>query len=69
MVGRRNGCTGNWNEFAQSYCPNFRAFGAQYHWSVDQCEYATDIVFRQQADLAAIYENQARTAIHTDQTG
>lgn len=53
------------DEFAQSYCPIFRTFGAQYHWSVDQCEYATDIVFRQQADLQAIYENLARTAIHT----
>ncbi len=32
---------------------------------MDQCEYATDIVFRKQADLAAIYGNLARTAIHT----
>jgi len=32
---------------------------------VDQCEYATDIVFGKQADLQAIYENLARTAIHT----
>jgi hypothetical protein len=32
---------------------------------VDQCEYATDVVFRQQADLQAIYDNLARTAIHT----
>jgi hypothetical protein len=31
------------------------------HWSVDQCEYATDIVFRKQA----IYENLACMAIHT----
>jgi hypothetical protein len=36
-----------------------------YHWSVDQCEYATDVVFRRQADLAAIYSNLTRTAIHT----
>ena len=54
-----------WDEFAQTYCPIFRAFGVQYHWSVDQCEYSTDIVFRKQADVAAIYENLARTAIHT----
>ena len=32
---------------------------------MEQCEYATDIVFRKQADLQAIYENLARTAIHT----
>ena len=53
------------DEFARTYCPILRAFGVQYHWSVDQCEYATDIVFRKQADVAAIYENLARTAIHT----
>jgi hypothetical protein len=53
------------DEFAQTYCPILRTFGVQYHWSVDQCEYSTDIVFRKQADVAAIYENLARTAIHT----
>jgi hypothetical protein len=52
-------------EFAQTYCPIFRAFGVRYHWSVDQCEYSTDIVFRKQADVAAIDDNLARTAIHT----
>ena len=52
------------DEFAKTYCPIFRAFGVEYHWSVDQCEYATDIVFRKQADVAAIYDNLARTAIH-----
>ena len=52
------------DEFARRYCPIFRTFGVQYHWSVDQCEYATDIVFRKQADLAAIYGNLTRTAIH-----
>jgi hypothetical protein len=32
---------------------------------VDQCEYATDIVFSRQADLQSIYGNLVRTAIHT----
>ena len=45
--------------------PIFRSFGVQYHWSIDQCEYATDIVFHRQADLTAIYDNLVRTAIHT----
>jgi hypothetical protein len=36
-----------------------------YHWSLDQCAYATDVVFRRQADLQAIYANLTRTAIHT----
>jgi hypothetical protein len=53
------------DEFAQRFCPIFGHFGLQYHWSIDQCEYATDIVFRRQADLAAIYENLTRTAIHS----
>ena len=53
------------DKFAWRCCPIYRDFASGYHWSVDQCEYATDIVFRQQADLQAIYENLARTAIHT----
>ena len=36
-----------------------------YHWSIDQCEYATDIVFRRQADLGAIGENLTRSAIRS----
>ncbi len=30
-----------------------------------QAEYATDIVFKKQSDLEAIYDNLVRTAIHT----
>jgi hypothetical protein len=56
---------GKWDEFANRFCPIFRHFGVQYHWSLDQCEYATDVVFRRQADLGAIYGNLTRTAIHT----
>jgi hypothetical protein len=53
------------DEFARRFCPIYRTFGVAYHWSVDQCEYATDVVFRRQTDLAAIYGNLTRTAIHT----
>lgn len=53
------------DELARRCCPIHRAFGAAYHWSVDQCEYASDIVFRRQAELAALYGNLTRTAIHT----
>jgi hypothetical protein len=53
------------NDLARLCCPIYRDFASGYHWSVDQCEYATDVVFRKQADLQAIYENPARTAIHT----
>jgi len=51
--------------FASRFCPIHRDFGAISHWSVDQCEYATDIVFLKQADLQPLYENLSRTAIHT----
>jgi hypothetical protein len=30
-----------------------------------QAEYATDIVFRKQADLKPLYDNLVRTAIHS----
>ena len=53
------------NDLARLCCPIYRDFATGYHWSADQCEYATDIVFRKQADLQTIYENLARTAIHT----
>jgi len=52
------------DQFAQRYCPVIARLGASYHWSLDQSEYATDIVFRRQADLQALYENLTRTAIH-----
>jgi hypothetical protein len=53
------------DEFATRFCPIYRRLGMSYHWSVDQCEYATDIVFRKQADLQPLYGNLSRTAIHT----
>ena len=53
------------DEFSRRFCPIHRCFGVAYHWSVDQCEYATDVVFKRQSELAAIYGNLSRTAIHT----
>jgi hypothetical protein len=52
------------DEFAQRYCPVIATLGVRYHWSLDQAEYATDIVFRRQPDLQALYGNLTRTAIH-----
>jgi hypothetical protein len=51
--------------FVQRYCPILSQIQETYHWSLDEAEYATDIVFRRQADLQAIYGNLIRTAIHT----
>ncbi len=42
-----------------------KQFGLSYHWSLDQVEFATDMVFRRQSDLQSIYERLTRTAIHT----
>ena len=53
------------NELAGLSCPIYRDFATGYHWSVNQCEYATDVVFGKQADLQVIYGNLTRTAIHT----
>ncbi|MCP4407062.1 MAG: MarR family transcriptional regulator [Gammaproteobacteria bacterium] len=53
------------DRFAETYCPVFKQFGVNYHWSVMQVEYATDVVFKRQSDLQPIYEQLTRTAIHT----
>ena len=52
------------NEFARRFCPAIRHFPVEYHWSIMQVEYATDIVFSRQADLQEIYGAITRTAIH-----
>jgi hypothetical protein len=53
------------DEFAERYCPVLSRVPGQYHWSLDTAEYATDIVFRRQADLQPVYQELIRTAIHT----
>ena len=51
--------------FADRYCLVVKQFELNYPWSLDQVEFATDIVFQRQSDLQAIYERLTRTAIHT----
>jgi hypothetical protein len=53
------------DEFADHYCPILKQIEETYHWSLEEAEYATDIVFHRQADLQTIYGNLIRTAIHT----
>jgi len=53
------------DQAVKAYCPVVRHFTGGYHWSIMQIEYATDIVFRRQQDLAPIYEELVRTAIHS----
>jgi hypothetical protein len=53
------------NAFASIYCPVYKEFNQLYHWSVMQCEYSTDIVFKEKEDLQAIYSKLIQTAVHT----
>lgn len=53
------------DRFAARYCPVIGQFGQSYHWSLNQVEFATDVVFAKQADLQAIYDRLTRAAIHT----
>lgn len=53
------------DEFAWRFCPVYKDFNLRYHWSVMQAEYATDIVFKKQENLQAIYSELVATAIHT----
>lgn len=53
------------NEITKLYCPVIRHFPQGYYWSSMQVEYATDIVFRRQSDLAPIYKELVRTATHS----
>ena len=53
------------DEFANKFCPVIKKFDLRYHWTIMQSEYATDIVFKRQADLQDIYGQLTRTAIHT----
>lgn len=52
------------DEKAHTFCPVVHHFQVQYHWSLMQVEYATDVIFRRQQDLRPLYETLVRTAIH-----
>ncbi len=50
---------------ASRYIPFLQRYGLIYRWSIMQAEYATDIVFKRQADLGPLYETLVRTAVHS----
>jgi hypothetical protein len=52
------------DRFAAVFCPIAKEFQRDYRWSLMQVEYATDIVFKDKADLAHIYDTIIRTALH-----
>jgi len=49
---------------ALRFGPVLRHFRNGVHWSFMQVEYATDVVFRQQAKFQPLYEAIVRTAVH-----
>ena len=51
------------DRYARKCCPVIRQLAVDYHWSIMQIEYATDIVFRDRHALAPLYEAISRTAI------
>jgi hypothetical protein len=52
------------DQLAARYCPVIAQLGVTCHWSLMQVESATDIVFKWQGDLADLYQELIRTAIH-----
>jgi hypothetical protein len=51
------------DHYAQQLCPVQKTFRADYHWSVMQAEYSTDIVFDRRETLAPLYAAVSRAAI------
>ncbi len=52
------------DDLSKRYCPIIKKFELNYHWSIMQAEYSTDIVFANQSQLQPIYSELTRTAIH-----
>jgi hypothetical protein len=48
---------------ARMYCPAATVLDLEYSWSIMQAEYATDLVFKQQATLQAIYPHLLETLV------
>lgn len=53
------------DHYSRMFCPVMDTFEQQYHWSIMQAEYASDIVFKEQEVLKSIYDDLVAMAIHT----
>ena len=53
------------DQLAQRFCPVTSSLNLNYHWSIFQAEYATDLVFRRAADLQAFYPRLLEILTHT----
>jgi len=52
------------DRWAKQFCPIYQRFRSGYHWSLMQVEFASDVVFRQQAEFQPLYDSIIRTAVH-----
>src|SRR5450631_2473842 len=51
------------DRYAQLCCPVLDVFCQTYHWSLMQAEYSTDLMFKSEQVLRALYEQLAREAV------
>lgn len=51
------------DRYAKRFCPVMDVFAQEYHWSLMQVEYSTDLVFRSEATLKPLYEQLSREAV------
>lgn len=51
------------DRYATLCCPVAEGFGQDYHWSLMQVEYATDLAFRASATLGPLYEQLVRQSV------
>jgi hypothetical protein len=50
---------------ARRFCPFPKEWDINHQWTIAEVEYSSDIIFREQASLAPIYDNIITTAMHT----
>ena len=51
------------DHYAARLCPVREVFAQDYHWSLMQVEYSTDLIFRSETTLAPLYEQLSRQAV------
>ena len=51
------------DRYAKMCCPVQEVFGQQYHWSLMQTEYSTDLTFRSDTVLSTLYGDISRQAV------
>jgi len=51
------------DRYAARLCPVGEVFAQDYHWSLMQVEYSTDLIFRSETTLAPLYEQLSRQAV------